>query len=61
MRKNLPEIKESIAELRERLQAERQVRRRMRLQVLYLLKSQQAHSRQEVAGLLAVHRHTIGQ
>jgi transposase len=61
MKKELPEIRESVATLRQRLRTERQGRRRVRLQVLYLLKSGQAQTRQEVASLVAVHRHTVGR
>ena len=61
MRKEVPQITEGVEELSQRLRAERHGRRKTRLQVLYLLKSGQAHSRQEVAALVAVHRHTIGR
>lgn len=61
MKKELPEIRESVATLRQGLHTERQGRRRVRLQVLYLLKSGQAQTRQEVAALVAVHRHTVGR
>lgn len=61
MRKELPPINESVEELLQRLRAERGARRKMRLQVLSLLKSGQAQTRQEVAALVAVHRHTIGR
>jgi transposase len=61
MRKELPQIIEGVEELSQRLRAERNGRRKTRLQVLYLLKSGQAQSRQEVAALVAVHRHTIGR
>ena len=37
------------------------VRNEVRLNALYLLKSGQAQTRQEVASLIAVHRHTIGR
>ena len=60
MKKELPEIRESVTTLRQRLRTERQGRRRIRLQVLYLLKSGQAQTRHEVASLVAVHRHTVG-
>jgi transposase len=61
MRKELPPIKESSEALRQRLRTERSARRKTRLQVLYLLKSGQVQSRQEVADVVALHRHTIGR
>jgi transposase len=61
MRKETPQITEGVEELRQRLRAEHNGRRKTRLQVLYLLKSGQAQSRQEVAALVALHRHTIGR
>lgn len=61
MRKELPQITEGVEELSQRLRTERNSRRKTRLQVLYLLKSGQAHSRQGVAALVAGHRHTIGR
>jgi transposase len=61
MKKEIPEIRESLSELHSHLRHERGARRRTRLQVLYLLKSGQAHTRQEVAVLVAVHRHTVGR
>lgn len=59
MYKALPSITESAEELQRRLRAEKDARKRQRLQALYLLATSQATSRQEVAGLLAVHRHTV--
>ena len=61
MKKEIPEIRESLPELSVCLRHERGAHRRTRLQVLYLLKSGQARTRQEVATLVAVHRHTIGR
>lgn len=61
MRREVPQITEGVEELSQRLRMERQGRRKTRLHVLYLLKSGQAHSRQEVAALVALHRHTIGR
>jgi hypothetical protein len=61
MRKGLPRIKEGGEELLRRLRTERKARRKTRLQVLYILKSGQAQSRQEVATLGAGHRQTIGR
>jgi transposase len=56
----LPIITEDIGTLTQRLQHEHDGRKKPRLQMLYLLASGQAHTRQEVAQLLGVHRHTIG-
>jgi len=52
MKKELPEIRESVEALSQRLRTEQQGRRRSRLYVLYLLKSGQAQTRQEVAVLV---------
>ena len=60
MRKALPTITEDLGTLKQRLQHEHDGRKNPRLQMLYLLASGQAHTRQEVAQLLGVHRHTIG-
>jgi transposase len=56
-----PRIREDVNELRRRLQHEHDGHKKPRLQMLYLLASGQAHSRQEVAQLLGVHRNTIGR
>ncbi len=61
MRKPLPPIAETVDELKLRLHQERNVHKRQRLQMLYLLASGQAHERQDVAALLGVHRNTIGR
>jgi predicted ArsR family transcriptional regulator len=61
MKKKIPEIKESVEELKEKLKIEKSPRSQQRVHMLYLLKSGEAKSRQEVADLLAVHRHTVGQ
>jgi transposase len=55
----LPSITESAEELQRRLRAEKDARKRQRLQALYLLATGQATSRLAVAELLAVHRHTV--
>jgi transposase len=60
MRHALPVITEDAESLKERLQRERDGRKRSRLQMLYLLASGQAQTRQDVAQLLGVHRNTIG-
>jgi transposase len=61
MWQDIPPIQETLAELTEHLRTERSARRRTRLPVLYLLQSGQAQTRQEVARLVAVHRHTSGR
>jgi transposase len=60
MRKTLPVIAEGTDTLKQRLQHEQHGRKKPRLQMLYLLASGQAQTRQGVAQLLGVHRHTIG-
>jgi transposase len=60
MRKAFPVITEAAEVLKQRLQREHHGRKKPRLQMLYLLASGQAHTRQDVAQLLGVHRHTIG-
>ena len=61
MRKTRPVIAEDAATLKQQLQREHDGHKKPRLQMLYLLASGQAHSRQEVAELLGVHRNTIGR
>jgi transposase len=61
MRKAIPPITEHAAVLKQRLQREHDSHKKLRLQMLYLLASRQAHERQEVARLLGVHRNTIGR
>jgi transposase len=60
MRKALPVITEDADTLKQRVQRERDGRKKARLQMLYLLASGHAHTRQAVAQLLGVHRNTIG-
>ena len=59
MNKPLPPIAEGLENLHAQLRAETDSKKRARLQALYLLASGQATSRQALANLLAVHRHTI--
>jgi transposase len=54
-------IREHANELKQRLQHEHSGHQKPRLQMLYLLASGQARSRQDVAHLLGVHRHTISR
>ncbi len=61
MRKAIPEISEDVATLKHLLQREQDGRKKVRLQMLYLLASGQATTRQAVANLLGVHRNTIGR
>jgi transposase len=60
MRKTIPVIAEDTNTLKQRLRHEHHGRKKPRLQMLYLLASGQARSRQGVAQLLGVHRNTIG-
>jgi putative transposase len=60
MRKALPVITEALELLKQRLQRESDGRKKPRLQMLYMLASGRAQSRQDVAQLLGVHRNTIG-
>jgi transposase len=61
MRKAVPGITEEVETLKQRLQHAYDGRQKPRLQMLYLLASGQAQTRQDVAQLLGVHRNTIGR
>src|SRR5688572_12924081 len=61
MRKALPRLTDHADELKPRLQREHDGHQKPRLQMRSLLASGQAHTRQDVAHLLGVHRHTIGR
>lgn len=61
MRTAIPAITDHADDLKQRLQRERNGHKRPRLQMLYLLASGQAHTRQQLAHLLGVHRNTIGR
>lgn len=61
MRTALPPITDPTDELKHRLPREHDGHTKPRLQRLYLLASGQAHTRQDVAHLLGVHRHPIGR
>jgi len=61
MRTAVPPIVERATELKQRLQHERNGHTKSRIQMLYLLASKQAQTRQDVAHLLGVSRNTIGR
>ena len=61
MKKALPEIQESVFELKQLLKAERKPRRRERLQMLYLFRTGQAKTRKSAAQMLSVHRTTVSR
>lgn len=61
MNKALPKIKETEAEIRERLKSEPQVKRQNRLQALYLIVTRQATSRSTVSKMLGFNRNTISE
>src|ERR687896_2334503 len=61
MRIAIPPLREQVDDLRRRLQREHNGHKKLRLQMLYLLASGQAYTRQDVAHLLGVHRNTIGR
>jgi transposase len=61
MRNTIPPIYEEVAALKARLQQEPDGHKKPRLQRLYLLVSAQAHTRQDVARLLGVHRNAISR
>ena len=59
MKKALPEIRESVSELRQLLRTEKKARKKERLQMLYLFRTGQAKTRISAAEILSVHRTTI--
>jgi transposase len=59
MRKKMPPITESADELHQRMKREKDVKKRQRVQALYLVVSGHARQRQELAALLGVHRHSV--
>jgi transposase len=59
MRKKMPPITESAAELLRRMKGEPDGKKRQRLHALYLVASGQARHRKEVAVILGVHRHSV--
>ena len=61
MRTAIPRITDHTEALKHRLQREHDGHKKPRLQMRYLLATGQAHTRQDVAHLLGVHRNTIGR
>jgi transposase len=61
MRLAIPPLTDQADDLQHHLQREHDGPKKPRLQMLYLLASGQAHTRQDVARLLGVHRNTIGR
>ena len=61
MRNPVPTIREEVAAIKERLQHAHDGHKKPRLQMLFLLASGQAQTRQDVARLLGVHRNTISR
>jgi transposase len=61
MYKPIPHIYETAEELKRLYKQERHRLKQQRLHALYLLKSGQAHERQEVAALLGVGRNAVGR
>jgi transposase len=59
MRKRMPTITESADAFHQRMKQEKDLRKRPRLQALYLAASGRAHHRQDIAALLGVHRHSV--
>jgi transposase len=61
MKTPLPPIRETPEELKALLSAEHDAQKHQRLQALYLLQTQQARTRRQVAHLLGVSRDTVGR
>jgi transposase len=61
MHRAIPYMSEHADELKPCLQHAHDGHKKPRLQMRYLLASGQAHTRQDVARLLGVHRHTVGR
>jgi putative transposase len=59
MRKRMPAIAESPDELHQRMKSEHDIKKRQRLQALYMVASGHARHRQDLAALLGVHRPSI--
>jgi transposase len=61
MKKPLPPIQETPTELQQLLRATRDAQQQQRVQALYLLRTQQARTRLQVARLLGVNRDPVGR
>jgi transposase len=61
MKTPIPPIRETAEELRQLLHTARDAQHQPRLQALYLLQTQQARTRRQVAQLLGVNRDTVGR
>lgn len=61
MKTPIPPIHDTPEDLKERLTAERDARKHQRLQALYLLQTQQARTRRQVAHRRGVNRDTVGR
>lgn len=61
MNRKIPEITESVEELKELLRRETRGRQKQRLQALYLLKTGQARNRTQAGRLLGVGRRAVGE
>jgi transposase len=59
MRKKMPTMTESAADLLQRMKSEPDLKKRQRLHALYLVASGQARHRKDVAKTLGVHRHSV--
>jgi hypothetical protein len=55
----MPTITESAEALHQRMKQTKDAKQRQRLQALYLVLSGHARTRQELAALLGVHRHSV--
>lgn len=61
MKTPIPPIDETPVELKQLLDTETDARKHQRVQALYLLQTQQARTRRQVARLLGVGRNTVGR
>jgi transposase len=61
MKTPMPLIRETAEELRQLLRTARDAQHQQRLQAVYLLQTQQARTRRQVAQLLGVNRDTVGR
>jgi transposase len=61
MKTPIPRLNETPVELKQLLDTEPEVRKHQRLHALYLLQTQQARTRRQVARLLGVSRNTVGR